>query len=157
VIGADIVTIRTRKTLGFLGTPTLLLTDSKGVVTDIAFGALDRSGGERFKSRVRDEQGAEPLRMSYSIAEVSAKQHPEIDSIVGRQLIDARDRLEFAKAHSPSALNIPRDELTTRGPAELSRSLPVYIDCRYDDQGECRVTGSLLGDAGFVKVVVVLR
>ena len=152
-----IVRIRSRKTLGFVGTPTLVLADAKGVVTDMVFGALGEAEGERFKARLRGDHDTEPLRLPYTITEVSAREHPEIGTRGVAQLIDTRDRTAFVGEHALSAVNIPRDELVARAPAELRKSLPVAVDCRYGEQAECRVIAAVLGDLGFATVIVVLR
>lgn len=154
--GADIVRVRSRKTLGFLGTPTLLLADARGVVTDVAFGALGEERAERFKSRLRGDKDVEPLRLPFAISEVSATERPDVGAWPGTQLIDTRDRQAFAREHSQLAVNIPEDELAVRSQAELNKALPVFVDCRYDDQGRCRALAFVLGDVGFASIVVVL-
>jgi len=62
---------RSRKALGFLGTPTLMLTQASGVISDIAFGALGESRAAQFKAKLRGETSAQPLRLPFSIKELS--------------------------------------------------------------------------------------
>lgn len=157
VLADNVLRIRARERFGFVGTPTMVLTDAKGVITDIAVGKLSQVEEDRFTSRLRAEAGAEPLRLPYSIREISMSDQAEGDNWIGDQLIDTRDRQAFGLMHSDRAANIPQDELMVRGPAELQRSLPVYVDCRHDDQRNCRLSGDVLGEAGFRTVISVLR
>lgn len=156
-VAGRVVRIPSRKTLGILATPTLLLANSEGVVTDISIGMGGRADSDRFKARLRGESDLQPVRLPYSVTEVSVRRQPDVDRWIGPQLIDVRDTTAFARAHSAGALNIPERELKVRARTELRRSLPVFIDCRYSNQAECRVTGAWLGSQGFSSVTVVLQ
>lgn len=153
---ATVVRIASRKVMGILGTPTLMLTDSKGVVTDIALGALGRPRADQFKARLRGDAGVAPLKLPYSIEERFANGRSDQEIGIGAQLVDPRDSVAFAKQHSRSAINIPDRDMGTRARAELDPSQPVFLDCRYEEQARCRIFASTLGDVGFSTIIVVL-
>lgn len=100
---------------------------------------------------------AAPIRIAQSIKEVFLADSPGFRIEATRQVIDPRDRNSFSHGHAPQAINIPDDELLVRGPAELAMNEPVYIDCQYITQQECRTAGFVLNSAGFKEVVLVLR
>jgi rhodanese-related sulfurtransferase len=156
-IGGRVVRVPSRKALGILSTPTLLLANSEGLVTDISIGMLNQADSARFKARLRGDIEAQPLRLPYSLREVSVSEQPNTDAWIGPQLVDTRDRAAFVREHSPGAVNIPDDELALRAPAELRRSQSLFVDCRYGDQAECRLTAGRLVRQGFATVTVVLR
>lgn len=156
-IGGRIVRIPSRRAFGIMATPTLLLADREGVVTDISIGILNRADSDRLNARLRGDTRTQPLRLPYSFSEVSVSARPGLESAIGSQLVDTRDRVQFAKEHSPAAVNIPDDELEVRAAAELRQSLAVFIDCRYADPAECRLAGLRLGRQGFSTITSVLR
>lgn len=157
-IGADqIIRIRSRAQAGFIATPTLMLVDESGVISDIANHALSLADEQQFMERLRRPGAGPPLRIGHFIREVEVGAEPAsaIDPTI--QLIDTRDRTAFRREHSASAMNIPRDELEVRAPAELLRTRPVYVDCRHDEQQLCRIAGATLQEAMFEEVRVLLR
>lgn len=154
-VGGRVVRIPSRMALGVLATPTLLLANSEGVVTDISIGILDRADSARFMARLRGDVEAKPLLLPYSFTEASVSAHPDAEA--GALLVDTRDRVDFRREHSPQAINIPEDELAVRAPIELSTSQGIFIDCRYDDQAQCRLAGGRLVRLGFTKVIVLMR
>lgn len=156
-IAGRAVRIPSRKALGILATPMLLLANSEGLVTDISIGTLNQADSARFEARLRGDIEAQPLVLPYSLREASVSEQPHTDTWIGPQLVDTRERLDFAREHSPGAVNIPDDELAVRAPAELRRSQPVFVDCRYGDQAECRLAAGRLVRQGFASVTVVLR
>lgn len=154
--GARIEQIRTRKTLGFVGTPTLLILDSRGQVTDIAFGALSEDRGRKFLLRVQGDQLVAPFRLPYSLREVSSRMLPTVWRTHPGQLVDLRDEPAFAVQHSALAVNLPAARLFERALKDLDVSLPVWVDCRFDEQARCRLLASDFGDLGFKQVFIVL-
>lgn len=155
-IGGRVVRIPSRMALGILATPTLLLANSDGVVTDISIGILDRADSAHFKSRLRADVEAPPLLLPYSLKEASLDEYSDVATLAGAQLLDTRDRAGFKREHSPRAVNIPADELEVRAHIELNTSRPVFIDCRYDEQAQCRLVGARLVRQGFTTVTVLL-
>jgi rhodanese-related sulfurtransferase len=152
-----VVRTPSRKALGILSTPTLLLANSEGIVTDISVGMLNQADTARFKARLRGDTQAQPLRLPYSLREASASARPDTNAWIGSQLLDTRTSDEFARAHSPGALNIPEDQLPIRASTQLQRSQPLFLDCRYGERTKCRLTAGQLARQGFADVTVVLR
>ena len=147
-----IIKLRSRTQAGMFGTPTLILVDQTGVITDIANQALSSVDELRFIDRVRRPTSGLPLRIGYFLNETAA-----IDPDANAQVVDTRDRAAFQREHSTPARNIPRDELLSRGPAELLRALPTFVDCRHDDQRLCRIAAATLQDAKFTDVQILLK
>jgi rhodanese-related sulfurtransferase len=152
-----IIRLRSRAQAGFLGTPTLMLVNQDGVITDIANQALSSADERRFIQRVRRPAVGPPLRVGYFMRELEVSAELSLVSDANAQLVDTRDRAEFQREHSAWAINIPRDELLARSPAELLRAFPVYVDCRYDDQQLCRIAGVALQEAKFADIRVLLQ
>lgn len=151
-VQADVVQIASRKELGFVSTPTLLLVDQRGVVTDIVRGIVGSDQAERFKRRVLGRQEP-PLTLPFSFTEESVARLPG-GLTGGGQLLDVRPADAFAEGHAPGAVHIPASELA-RAVREFQQMLPISLDCRFSDQAMCRVVGAALGDLGFVHVVVI--
>ena len=94
-----------------------------------------------------DEKAAKPI----TEAELRA-----ISGRPGPVLLDIRDRQTFGEGHAKGALNIPLKELLARGPAELSMSRHVVIDCR-DPPDLCAVAAHQLVSSGFGRVSILQR
>jgi rhodanese-related sulfurtransferase len=71
-------------------------------------------------------------------------------------LLDIRDREAFGEGHEKGALNIPMDELLSRGPAEIGASRHVVIDCR-DPLDFCAIAVHFLASSGFNQVSILRR
>jgi rhodanese-related sulfurtransferase len=71
-------------------------------------------------------------------------------------LLDVRDRETFGEGHEKGAVNIPLEELSSRGPAELPVSRHVVIDCR-DPLDFCAIAVHFLASAGFGQVSILRR
>lgn len=71
-------------------------------------------------------------------------------------LLDIRDRETFGEEHEKSAVNIPLEELLSRGPAELPVSRHVIIDCR-DPLDFCAIGVHFLASSGFGQVSILRR
>jgi rhodanese-related sulfurtransferase len=155
-VEVQVVHIGDRRSFGFLGTPSLVITDSKGEVTDIVLGVLGESHADRFIARLKGHVEAAPLVLPYSISEVRRGKAANQSTSAQSQVIDTREPAVFAKSHSSGAMNIPLNELVRRAPVELRRDDPVTVDCLVGDQSQCRVVAAALGDLGFKTVFVLL-
>jgi TonB family protein len=71
-------------------------------------------------------------------------------------LLDTRDRETFAEGHEKGAVNIPFEEVLLRGPAELSISRHIVIDCR-DPLDYCALSVHWLVSNGFSRVSILQR
>jgi TonB family protein len=71
-------------------------------------------------------------------------------------LLDIRDRETFGEGREKGAVNIPFDELLTRGPAEIPVSRHVVIDCR-DPLDYCAMAVHWLASAGVSQLSILRR
>ncbi len=154
--GANTLRVASRAQFGFMMTPTLVVLDSKGVITDLIESQLSADAERALLARLNDASKP-PLRIAQSIREVFLNDSPGFRLGATDQVIDPRDRISFRQGHSERAINIPRDELLVRGPAELTMNQLVYLDCQDSSQQDCRTAGFALQDAGFKELVLVLR
>jgi hypothetical protein len=59
-------------------------------------------------------------------------------------LVDVRERDGFRVSHRAGAVNIPMDELDTRGPIELPAAKTIVVDCGQIDPEVCSITEHIL-------------
>ena len=71
-------------------------------------------------------------------------------------VLDPRERDEFGREHRQGAINIPYDEVETRGRAELPRDRDIIIDCALGNAFPCQVASSRLLSLGFTRVKVLI-
>jgi TonB family protein len=71
-------------------------------------------------------------------------------------VLDPRERDEFGRDHRAGAVNLPYDEVTIRGRAELPRDRDIIIDCALGSAFPCQVAGSRLRSLGFTRVKVFI-
>jgi hypothetical protein len=72
-------------------------------------------------------------------------------------VVDTRVRDAFRYGHRDGAVNIPRDELQTRGGIELGGHQLVVVDCTNDDMRWCRISGEMLTRAGIPNVQLLVK
>ena len=135
--------------VGFTETPTLLMVDSTGTVTDIAMRRLPADAEQQVFRRL-ENTSSKPFNRSYLIPERSRADLPGPGV-----LVDARERDLFAKGHSKGAVNIPVDELSDRARAELGDPEHASVDCSYSESAACRVAAEKLQALGFRNVAIV--
>jgi TonB family protein len=71
-------------------------------------------------------------------------------------VLDVRERDEFARRHSPGAINIPRNELAIRAYIELDRNQPVVVDCSFTETVLCNSAAGVLRRGPKIAKVFVL-
>jgi len=71
-------------------------------------------------------------------------------------LLDIRDKETFGEGHDKGAVNIPFEEVLTRGLAELPVSRHIVIDCR-DPLEFCAIARHWLASSRFGQVSVLRR
>lgn len=152
-------TVADATSLGLSLTPTILILDAGGRVTDLMIRKLDESDQARVLERIRNPETA-ALDNSYRVREISAN---ELEAMrFGRpvHILDVRPREQFANGHRGGAKNIPYPELRARAPVELDLHVPVVVDCVKPTEGlarMCRGAARLLVDARFDDVSIVTR
>jgi rhodanese-related sulfurtransferase len=139
--------------LGFHLTPTLLIVDRTGHVTDIMLQKLRPSDEQRVVERL-EQAGASPLDNSQELHEFSSEDIKHIQNV---QLLDVRKRDRFDAGHLQGARNIPVAELGSRAEIELQRTEPIVVDCLSPESGTCRAAGWGLIKQGFSDVGVLIR
>lgn len=72
------------------------------------------------------------------------------------QLLDVREREEFKRQHTQTAMNIPLDELFVRARIELRTDGPVIVDCSYGDPVICRQAGIVVQSVGISAVAILI-
>jgi rhodanese-related sulfurtransferase len=72
-------------------------------------------------------------------------------------VVDTRVRAAYRRGHRDGAVNIPREELQTRGGIELRSHTLVVVDCTNDDMRWCRIAGDMLRRAGFKEVLLLVK
>lgn len=119
--------------LGFKGTPTMLLVDNTGHVTDYWFGKL---------TDFQTAQFIERAHLEHLTAGSAHEQEKQIDDEEIQRLIrsgqrisivDVRDRQSYSADHVPNSINIPSDELQVRAINELSRTDLIVTSCQCAD------------------------
>ncbi len=124
---------------GFSSSPTLLMLDENGVVTDMAIGALDERDQGAWTARLVDREFTLPaFDNSGHPEEIGARALAGLHRV---RILHVRDR----ERALPNVLNIPLDELASRAPVELAASTdPLAIQCERDFVPDCRVAGRVL-------------
>ena len=141
--------------LGFSVTPTVLLVDSHGTVTDVLERKLSEADEARFLGRV-DGVDATPLDNTNHATEIRSDGLADLRLRGQVTILDVRSRTEFANGHIQGAVNIPLDELKSRAPIEVVPTWPVVVDCGQGPIGLCRSAGRLVQDLGFRRVSLLL-
>jgi rhodanese-related sulfurtransferase len=134
--------------LGISVTPTLILVDPTGRVTDIASGRLDKADEADVLARL-DGTSSAPLMNRMEPERLRA---PDLVRLMADQpvtVIDVRDRADYRRDHRPGALNIPKDELELRAAIELPLDEAIVVDCsRNQSYADCELAGRILRRLG---------
>ena len=151
------------KLLGVTGTPTLMLINEAGIVTDKWAGKLGPNEEREVLDRLRlnsdfatDISISPPAKKTLPANLIEpAKLKEEINQPGRLIVLDIRTRDEFGQGHIPSSKNIPVDELEVRAINELPQSGHIVIYC--DDPGEAtsRFASLILNEQKFGRVSVL--
>jgi rhodanese-related sulfurtransferase len=141
--------------VGIVITPTILLADNTGAVTDILVGGFSSELQEAFYARLAGTATAPLSNTSYA-APIDQAGLDLLRRESRPLVLDVRDRAAFARAHHAGAINIPRDELKERAPAELSLTAPLVIDCRNTQSISCEVAAEVLIGLGARRVFLLV-
>ena len=139
--------------LGFSVTPTLLLLDEAGLVTDMMAGRLTGDEEEQVFERVSGH-GAALNNVTYA----AVIDETELLRLQGEQsvfIIDVRDRRSYALGHRENAVNIPRDELVQRAPVEVPLDRQVAVECPGASYALFEIAAEILIDLGISRVSMV--
>jgi rhodanese-related sulfurtransferase len=150
--------LRDPSAIGFSLTPTLLLVDSNGTVSDIALGKLTVEQQKQLFERLGDRPGIPPLDNTNYADEIEVDEYRRRgqSAAVRQQVIDINDRADFRIRHLPESRNVPFDELAVRAPIELITSQPVSIACQRHSLVRCRLASHRLREIGFPRVSIIV-
>lgn len=141
--------------MGYKGTPTMLLVDNSGHVTDYWFGKL---------TDFQITQFSEKFHLNHTTAVLKQEEEKRIDEEEVQQLIrrgqrivivDVRDRQSYAAGHSSDSINIPSDELAVRASNELFPADLIVTSCLCADAVLSTLARDRLRENGFNKVAVL--
>ena len=128
--------------IGLSTTPTALIVDSNGRVTDAVIGLMAARDESAFRARYLSVSDARPVTNIPDEIDRSTF----VDLLARRsdvQVIDIRDRSD-ALERKRSALIMPLDEIEVRAPIELASSRKVAIDCSPGWMDRCRLAARLI-------------
>lgn len=139
-------------TLKLHGTPTLLLTDGAGTITDMWTGKLEGKREHELLERLQLEEDADAPSESF----VSASDLQGMLKDKNLVVVDVADRDMFNVRHLEGAVNIPLDELEVRAANELRPENKVVVYCHICERdGESDIARNLLMRSGFKQVSVL--
>lgn len=157
-----LVELRDAVLLGFTLTPTLLLVDDDGVVTDVMLGRLSTEEESILWERLRWPDSVLPLSNARYAVEIDGAEFQDLMVRSGERLVvvDVRSRSDYQRSRTRrAATNIPMDELAIRGAVELlgrPERGAVVVGCTAIHWIECRRAGRILEGMGAEDVSLLL-
>lgn len=157
-----LVDLRGAVSLGFTLTPTLLLIDDIGVVTDILLRRLSPDEESMLWERLRRPDSISPLSNTRYTAEIDEAEFQDLIVKEGKRVvvIDVRSRFDYQVSRAGRVgINIPIDELAIRGAVELMgrpEAETVVVDCTAIHWVQCRRAGRSLETMGVEDVALLL-
>jgi rhodanese-related sulfurtransferase len=137
--------------LGFRRTPTLLIVDASGVISDVFVGMASPAEEQRILQRIRGEGPA--LNRTFMPPAISDAASLDGALRANAQLIDIREREAFRLGHHAGAMSIPAPELRVRGPIELTATGRTIVDCSQVAPLRCVRAANRLFEVGFEHVL----
>lgn len=138
------------------GTPTLILSDGRGVVRRMWVGrATSMEAEKEVLDFIRDPSGGftnedEPSQLGgISVGQLDVLRQKKL-----AVLLDIRERKEFSQWHTSGAINIPLSELPARARFELDRNLLQVIDCTNLTRAQCAAAVGGVMNEGFASSFV---
>lgn len=139
-------------TTGVTTTPTAILTDAEGVITDIWKGELS----PQKEASVAKALGFTNLKMpeDFYIDEKALKQMLDKKELT---VVDVREREEYAHEHFNNAINIPIDELSVRAINELPQFNTIVVYSSYIDSSKAELAEVILDNQEYKDVFILRR
>jgi rhodanese-related sulfurtransferase len=141
--------------LGLYYSPSLVVVDRAGRVTDILVRGLDPTQEALVRSRVTGDGLPQALNNNKNFRSISSAELPAAVQR-GATVVDIGDRDEPRARGGATAVTIPLDELPDRAPFEVRGDAPVVIDCRVGDLPRCYRAADVLRRLDFDEVALVL-
>jgi rhodanese-related sulfurtransferase len=135
----------------FVGTPTVALVDSSGLIHRIWLGELTKDEEVGLLAAIRNPSEArQPTRKLTSGEALLTAAELRVLSRQGLvTLVSIAEREDFAQEHPPGAINVPLAELTERAQRDLAKSGLNVIDCSAIPEVVCSITLDQLRKMGF--------
>jgi rhodanese-related sulfurtransferase len=136
------------RALGLPGTPTILLVNTSGTVSDMWTGIITSSEEAALLQRLSSKWAASGL----------FKETLSTDQLIcllrdtDTTLLDIRERQPFELHHLPHSINIPVDELQIRARHELDQRRTIVLDCTVIPRAACVASETTLRERGFSKI-----
>jgi glutaredoxin/rhodanese-related sulfurtransferase len=158
ITARKVISLPSPQTLGIRSTPTLLIVDARGVITDVLQAKASPSDVERILQRFRGDANAEPLvrRFDPPDGNVKLMTSQMAAHSAGTTVVDVGSRQEYAFEHEQAAVSIPLDELRTRAPIEFPLSGLVVVDCKRVNTSTCLRARDVLLEGGFTVGLLVV-
>jgi rhodanese-related sulfurtransferase len=136
--------------LGLQGTPTLILADGTGIVSDVWTGKLMTQQEHALYQRLQLEDSAAADEF------ISASDLKRMLKDKNLLVVDVDNRDLFRVNHIPGALNIPLDELEVRASDELSSEKRIVVYCHVCEQDtDSDMAHGILRKNGFNQVSIL--
>jgi rhodanese-related sulfurtransferase len=133
-----------------VGTPSLALVDSAGIIRKVWIGSLDTAGeGEVLEAIRHPAQVDTARRLESGEPMLTAAELRMMQTAQPRKIIDIAERGAFEKEHLPDAVNIPSEELGTRALQELKLGDSYFIDCTEVPDAVCSLAVRGMARRGF--------
>jgi rhodanese-related sulfurtransferase len=134
--------------LGIRITPTVVIMDRSGTVTDMWIGKLP----PRVESVVMQRLNVIDTRPVTDWLIDEATFRTRLANHESMVLLDVRDRTAFSLKHKDGAKNIPLDELRFRAPNEVTTASTVVL---YGDESDTDIAYTFLDTQGFSKIFIL--
>lgn len=142
--------------IGVWGTPSLFVSDERGLLAHIKVGGLN-ARTEAALWRILDHASGESLDDADLPERVSVDEADRSASRGIAQLVDTNPaRWWRATWSSSQAKRIPLNTLPVVASVELSKSVPLLIDCRRHPIGNCLAVTTALRSQGFTRLSLVV-
>jgi hypothetical protein len=144
-----IVEVEEPAAVGIVASPTLMIVDRTGHITDLSVGFASPETEARLLTRMTDDTAAAVNNLPVEM---------DLHAALGGQGAEPAQILEVgARSADPvvrGALRIPFDEIRTRATAELDMDRRVVVACGPGWQSRCRSVGLTLTELGFMAVTI---
>jgi hypothetical protein len=137
--------------IGVSVTPTILVVDGAGMVTDVLAGVLSDDERAHVFARIA---GATTRRLE-NVRYPRVLEPDGLNALLARTdtiVVDVRTRAMFSRDHRPGAVNIPEDEIRLRGPVELALVSQAIVECPGVRFEYCQYAGEILLSSGMAEV-----
>ena len=145
---------------GFVVTPTLLVINRRGIVSDVLMGRVSIADEARLWNRLSNPATTREIDNSHASDEIDEAEFRALRTANRAiQILDVRERAPAPRHVSRTypVLALPRSELQQRASVELSKTNPVVVDCTGNQVNACRAAAATLRHLNFSHVSILSR